>query len=74
MKIPEFDIADLKSVIRNAIQDFKKTLPGCDLAFSKLLQSLDTFSDNFGNYFEEFQINDRQPLVLINSFIEDIQS
>jgi len=72
MRVPEFDISELKVVIKQAITEFKKTLPGCDLAFNKLLESLDTFSDNFSNYFEDFNINDRQPLVLINSFIEDI--
>ncbi len=37
MRIPEFDIGELKNVIKQAITEFKKTLPGCNLAFKKLL-------------------------------------
>ncbi len=52
LKIPEFDVSQLREVIQKAIEEFKKTVPGCDEAFSKLLKSLDTFSGNFGQYYE----------------------
>ncbi len=48
LKIPEFDVSQLREVIQTAIEEFKKTLPECNEAFTKLLKSLDTFSGNFG--------------------------
>lgn len=73
LKIPEFDVGQLKEVIQKAIEEFKKSLPGCDDAFSKLLKSLDTFSGNFDQYYEQFQLTNREPASFFMNFIEDVQ-
>ena len=41
-------------MVRVAINEFKKNVKGCESAFSKLEKSLDTFTDNFGDYYETF--------------------
>ena len=33
LKTPEFDVQQIRELIGQAIQEFKRTLPGCDLAF-----------------------------------------
>lgn len=73
LKKPEFDVTQIRGLIEQAIREFKKSLPGCDLAFTKLLQSLDTFTDNFDGYYEQFNSNSKEPLVLLTGFIDDIQ-
>ena len=72
LKIPEFDVSQLREVIQKAIEEFKKNVPGCDDAFSKLLKSLDTFSGNFGQYYEQFQLNGKEPSILFVNFIDDV--
>ena len=74
LKIPEFDVSQLRDVIQKAIEEFKKTLPGCEEAFSKLLKSLDTFSGNFGQYYEQFQLTNREPASFFMNFIDDVQA
>jgi hypothetical protein len=54
LKMPEFDVSKIRELIEQAIREFSKSLPGCDLAFRKLLQSLDTFTNNFDSYYENF--------------------
>lgn len=73
LKIPEFDVSQLKDVIKAAITEFKKQLPNCDLAFGKLLQSLDTFTDNFNGYYEDFCVTGKNPTSLFVNFIDDVQ-
>ena len=41
-------------MVKQAISEFKKQLRGCDEAFKQLLKSLDTFTDNFDQYYESF--------------------
>lgn len=72
LKIPEFDVSQLKDVISQAITEFKKTMHGCDDAFDKLLKSLDVFVDNFSTYYEDFQVSGREPSTLLFSFVDDV--
>lgn len=37
LKTPEFDVGKIRELIEQAIREFSKSLPGCDLAFRKLL-------------------------------------
>ena len=73
LKIPEFDVHQIKDVIALALVEFKKNLPECNLAFDKLVQSLDTFVENFGGYYENFQLEGRNPGSLLFGFIDDVQ-
>ncbi len=54
INIPEFEVSSIKEMVKQAISEFKKQLRGCDEAFKQLLKSLDTFTDNFDNYYEQF--------------------
>ena len=47
LNIPEFEVDNIKEMVKQAIAEFKKQLRGCDEAFKQLLKSLDTFTDNF---------------------------
>ncbi len=60
-------------MIETAIREFKKQLPNCDLAFKKLLSSLDIFVKNFDKYYETFNSNGKEPLVLLSGFIGDVE-
>lgn len=60
-------------MIETAIREFKKNVPRCDLAFSKLLSSLDVFVDNFDKYYENFNSEGREPSILFVNFIDDVQ-
>ena len=42
------------------------------MAFNKLLNSLDTFSDNFDKYYENFTLESKDPGVLFMDFIGDV--
>ncbi len=37
-----------------------------------MLKSLDTFTDNFDEYYEQFQLNGKEPSVLFVNFIDDV--
>lgn len=50
--IPEFEVSQIKEMVNQALQEFKKTTKNCDGAFKQLLSSLDTFTDNFDSYYE----------------------
>ena len=73
LRTPEFDVSKIRDLIEQAISEFSRSLPGCDLAFRKLLQSLDTFTNNFDNYYETFNSQSKEPLVLLTGFIQDVE-
>ncbi len=73
LKTPEFDVGKIRELIEQAIREFSKSLPGCSLAFKKLLQSLDTFTNNFDSYYENFNSQSKEPLVLLTGFIQDVE-
>jgi hypothetical protein len=37
LKTPEFDVSQVREMVEQAIREFKRSVPGCDLAFNKLL-------------------------------------
>lgn len=37
LKIPEFDVSRVREMVEQAIREFKRSVPGCNLAFDKLL-------------------------------------
>ena len=72
LNIPEFEVSSIKEMVKQAIAEFKKQLRGCDEAFKQLLKSLDTFTDNFDQYYEQFQLNGKEPSILFVNFIDDV--
>ena len=72
LNIPEFEVSSIKEMVKQAIAEFKKQLRGCDEAFKQLLKSLDTFTDNFEQYYEQFQLNGKEPSILFVNFIDDV--
>ena len=73
MIIPEMDVLQMKELIETAIREFKKQMHGCDLAFQKLLKSLDTFVQNFDRYYEKFLVEGKDPMMFFFEFIEDVK-
>ena len=59
-------------MVEQAIREFKKSVPGCDLAFNKLLQSLDMFTNNFDGFYEDFNANGKHPETLLVGFIDQV--
>lgn len=72
INIPEFEVSNIKEMVKQAISEFRKQLRGCDDAFKQLLKSLDTFTDNFDQYYEQFQLNNKEPSILFVNFIDDV--
>ena len=67
-------MSQLRELIQGAIKEFSKSLPDCGLAFKKLLQSLDTFTGNFDNYYQNFNVNGKEPVSLLLDFIQDVEA
>ena len=59
-------------MVEQAIREFKKSVPGCDAAFNKLLQSLDLFTDNFDGFYEDFNATGKHPETLLVGFIDQV--
>ena len=72
LKTPEFDVGQVREMVEQAIREFKRSVPGCDLAFGKLLQSLDMFTDKFDNFYEDFNANGKHPETLLVGFIDQV--
>ncbi len=68
---PDINVEAFSSVILSNIQELKKYIPRCDLAFNKIAGSMHLLTGNFDNYYRDFVIT-KNPVVIMEEFILDV--
>lgn len=71
---PDIDIEKFAVILIERLEDFKKQIPRCDLAFKKISESVDLLKNNFGQYYKDFIVSRDNPSIMIEHFIMDVSN
>ncbi len=69
--LPDVDVDEFVRVIMSSIKDVKKRIPRCELAFSKITESVETLKGNFSGYYKEYTASGN-PSVIMENFVLDV--
>jgi len=70
---PDVNISQFSDSILTHIEQIKKQIPRCDLAFKKIAESIDLLQDNFDGYYKDF-METNNPTTIIENFIIDVST
>lgn len=70
---PDIDVGKFATILVDHIDSLRKQIPGCDLAFDKIKQSVDLLKNNFGEYHKDFIIS-ANASVIIEHFVRDVSA
>ena len=71
VSMPDIDVEQFVSIVRNSIGDLRKIIPRCDEAFDKIIDSIGTLKTNFGSYYKDY-IASNNPTIIMENFILDV--
>ena len=71
VSLPDIDVDQFVSIVRNSIGDLRTKIPRCDDAFDKIIDSIGTLKSNFGTYYKDYIASDN-PTVIMENFILDV--
>ncbi|CAB5394963.1 unnamed protein product [Rhizophagus irregularis] len=68
---PDVNVDEFVEVIKTSIEEVRRHLPRCEMAFDKILTSVDTFKENFEKYYHDYIVSNN-PTSIMENFIFDV--
>lgn len=68
---PDIDVDTMVDYIIEKIRESKKRIRGCNLAFRKILNSVNLLRSNFNSYYKEYSIT-KDPTSIVQNFVFDV--
>jgi hypothetical protein len=70
---PDVDVERLSEKIVDSVDDLRKHIPRCDLAFNKIKNSVGMLKNNFGEYYKDFVTSQSgHPGIIVENFVIDV--
>lgn len=71
VSLPDIDVNQFVTIVRDSIGDLRTRIPRCDDAFDRIIESIGTLKSNFGSYYKDYIASDN-PTVIMENFILDV--
>ena len=68
---PDFDVDEFVNVVHESIGGVSKHISGCDMAFNKIIGSIDLLKNNFGDYHRDY-VSSNNPMIIMENFVSDV--
>nr|BCY04621.1 hypothetical protein [Abalone asfa-like virus] len=69
--LPNIDVNEFVNVVIASMEEVKKQIPRCELAFAKIADSVKLLQTNFSEYYKDF-VSSKNPTVIIERFVVDV--
>jgi hypothetical protein len=68
---PDVDINDFVNIVLQSVNEIRKQIPRCNMAFDKIIESIGLLRENFTDYYKDY-VASNNPTIIMENFVLDV--